>query len=878
MVGFRASLKGMVAFLLFLALLPACAQKEVRTAHDAARYYRNYNLADLPPFDIPVEINDRVIAWMEYFQGPGRSHFERYLSRSTRYVPLMTKILREQGLPRDLIYIALIESGFSTSAYSRAAAVGPWQFIGSTGRRYGMRIDDWLDERRDPYRSTVAAASYFRDLYNEFGDWYLAMAGYNAGEGRVRNAIESTGSRNFWEMTNDGRAFRAETRDYVPKFIAAAILAKAPERFGFKGIDYQPPLEFENATVETQTDLAVVAKCAGVDQQAIVDLNPYLVRGATPPSEYDYVIRLPKGTAVAFAKQYALLPKEERIQVVRYEVRRHDTIGKIARRFGISAGQLAEANDLPISSRLRPGRTLTIPVSSTGVRLASLDQGDRGTAERSRTIRYRVRKGDTLQRIADRNGVTVAQLKRWNDLGRHAGLHRGQVLKIMKGGAPEGVPQVALQEASAERGPPAKVHVVRKRETLFTIARHYGVSTKQLLSWNDLANAKAVRVGMKLKVSAPARVALKGPTTAVPLEASAETEAVGAAPAEGLGSAPQASAERAAVAMSTADIIPMSRANVAPEVKVASKTYVVKKGETLDGIAKRSGVTTTQLLGWNNLRDPKALRAGMKLKVGETRQAVKADTGTTAVPVGELAGAPKRTPASLKDAAAVSKEATASPKATPAAAGAYRIQAGDTLGAIAAKHGVTTKQLLAWNNLTDPRSIKAGQTLILQGEALSMKAAKKEIVREGASSSLPKARAAATAEAASPAPVAPAAPEPQPEVPMASPPRAEGQGPPASPRQAEALTAPPSQAEVPTRPILPSAELGTPPAKPMKLAAAPKPVELQRGTISYQVKSGETLWDIARRHKVSIAQLQQWNHLADPSSVRPGTMLTIHQE
>ena len=263
---------------------------------DSAQFIREHNLNALPRFDIPMVINDRVVAWMEYFQGAGRRHFTRYLKRSGRYLPLMRQILIEEGLPQDLVYIAMIESGFNMHARSRANAVGSWQFIRATGRRYGMRADGWVDERRDPYRATRAAASYFRDLYGEFGDWYLAMAAYNAGEGRVRKAIRTTGSRNFWHIARHHRALHAETRDYVPKFIAAAIIAKMPDRFGFAEVVLDQPVEFETGKVETQTDLAVIAKCAGVGRDAVFDLNPHLVRGATPPGARHYKIRLPTGT------------------------------------------------------------------------------------------------------------------------------------------------------------------------------------------------------------------------------------------------------------------------------------------------------------------------------------------------------------------------------------------------------------------------------------------------------------------------------------------------------------------------------------------------------------------------------------------------------
>ena len=357
---------GLAVLMLAGTVLAGCGgDRRPRTARDPYRFIRDHNLERLPRFDIPIEINDRVVAWMEYFQGPGRNHFRRYMERSGRYVPLMQEILKKNRMPADLVYIAMIESGFNTQARSWANAVGPWQFISGTGKRYGLRIDSHVDERRDPYKSTQAAVDYFRDLYGEFGDWYLSMAGYNAGEGRVRRAIASTGSRNFWEIASDRDALRPETRDYVPKYIAAAIMAKTPERFGFEKVDYREPFDYDVAQVETQTDLSVIGKCAGVSEDDIFDLNPHLIRGSTPPGMRNYEIRVPRGTQRVFKERYAALPEDDRIQIARYEVRKGDTLSRVARRYGVSASALASVNGLnPKHQRIRVGSTLVIPTGS----------------------------------------------------------------------------------------------------------------------------------------------------------------------------------------------------------------------------------------------------------------------------------------------------------------------------------------------------------------------------------------------------------------------------------------------------------------------------------------------------------------------------------
>ncbi|MBU4484917.1 lytic transglycosylase domain-containing protein, partial [bacterium] len=237
-------------------------------------------------YDVPIIINEEVIQQINYFQGNGRRHFERYLERSGRYVPMMRKILKEHGLPEDLVYLALIESGFNLKAHSRARAVGPWQFIYWTGHRYGLKVDTWVDERCDPVKATHAAAGYLKALYNEFGDWYLAMAGYNAGEGKIRNAIKRYHSRDFWTLSGEGnRYLKPETRNYVPKFIAAVLMAKNPEEFGFDHVKLQPPLEYETVEIDSQTEIKVIAKLADTSVETIESLNSELRRWATPPGD-----------------------------------------------------------------------------------------------------------------------------------------------------------------------------------------------------------------------------------------------------------------------------------------------------------------------------------------------------------------------------------------------------------------------------------------------------------------------------------------------------------------------------------------------------------------------------------------------------------------
>src|SRR5438477_10340496 len=262
-------------------------------------------------YDIPVELNDAVVAYIRFFQTDAREHFAKWLSRSPRYIPLMRTVLERGGLPLDTVYLAMIESGFRASAYSFAKAAGPWQFVVGTSRRYGLLTDFWVDERRDPSKATVAAAKYLKDLKARFhGDWYLAWAGYNAGEGRISRAIRNEKTTDFWRMMGKGRTLRAETKHYVPKLIAAALIAKHPERFGFR-VDYEEPREFEEVRVPDATDLHVLAKAADISFEEFRDLNPELRRFCTPPG--GWTIKLPPGKRDGFLAEYAKLDAKDRL-------------------------------------------------------------------------------------------------------------------------------------------------------------------------------------------------------------------------------------------------------------------------------------------------------------------------------------------------------------------------------------------------------------------------------------------------------------------------------------------------------------------------------------------------------------------------------------
>ena len=393
---------------------------------------------ELPTSDIPLTLNNKVEYMLNFFQTNGRKSFAKWLSRSERYIPMMKEVLKKEGLPEDLVYVAMIESGFSPHAFSIASAVGPWQFISGTGKRYSLRIDLWIDERRDPLKSSVAAALYLKELYSLFNnDWYLATAGYNAGENKILRAITMYNTRDFWQLSQ-GTYLKRETKDYVPKLLAAAIIAKEPAKYGFADVAYLPPIEFDTVAIPSRTDLDLIAKLTEVPLQTIHELNPELRRWCTPPDYPGYQIKIPKGKKELFEAEYARIPENQRyvekVVYVRYHAGRKDTIASVARRYGISSEALAEMNSIPVDKRIA-GKSLKVPVA------AALDTSvDRkrspellASAEKGVFKKYyTVQKGDTLASVSKKFNVSTTILQGWNNLKGRFALKAGNKIVVAK--------------------------------------------------------------------------------------------------------------------------------------------------------------------------------------------------------------------------------------------------------------------------------------------------------------------------------------------------------------------------------------------------------------------------------------------------------------
>lgn len=390
---------------------------------------------DLPTYDVPIILNSSVESHIDYFNVRIRDKFELWLSRSGRYLPLMKEIFKKNNLPEDLVFVSLIESGFNPYAYSRSAAVGPWQFMKGTGRRYGLRINEWIDERRDPVKSTAAAANYLKDLYAMFNSWPLALASYNAGEGRVGRAMAKSKAGDFWDLRST-RYLRPETRNYVPKFMAATIIAKNPEKYGFN-LNYHEPLQYDEVMIDRPTDLRLIAKTAGVTYEEVKELNPELKQSVTPLGYDDYRLKLPVGAKPAFEERFAQIPEWEKTVWLKHVVRRGETLSSIARKFGTTVATLRDINHLRRSS-VRIGGTILVP---TGNRDATVEEAALATAvtkaaltieeplaREAKPLRYRVKRGDTLWNISKRFNTTVDQIRKWNGLGTTSHIRAGRRL------------------------------------------------------------------------------------------------------------------------------------------------------------------------------------------------------------------------------------------------------------------------------------------------------------------------------------------------------------------------------------------------------------------------------------------------------------------
>ena len=441
---------------------------------------------------LPDEEHHKVDLWIRYFTGPGRDLMHTYLERSTRYISLMRAIIREQNLPEDLVYIALIESGFSSKAHSRSNAVGYWQFIKGTGRRYGLRIDHFVDERRDPVLSTRAAMEFFKDLYSLFDSWHLSLASYNAGEYKVNRAVLKHYNRNFWYLISK-KSLPSETSNYVPKFIAARRIAKNPAKYGFFNLQYEESLKYDTVPVPRSISLKKLSAHLNVDYDILKSLNPMYKGGYVPVYDEETAIRVPAGLKVKASEglKASLMarPKYAYMDHYWYRVRRGDTLYRIARRNKTSVANLRRANKMGGRSLIRLGQKLKVPTRKlSAVRLVSGTKSKKPAGVPAK--KHRVSRGDTLAGLSQTYGVSVAELKDWNNL-KGTTIHPDRVLLVK---TPPG--RRSRTPASAK----ANIHIVRRGETLIGIADKYKISLVKLMKANSLNFKSILLTGTRLNI------------------------------------------------------------------------------------------------------------------------------------------------------------------------------------------------------------------------------------------------------------------------------------------------------------------------------------------------------------------------------------------
>lgn len=432
----------------------------------------------LPPSDFPLELNPTVLKFVDVMSSSGEYHnrIGRGLARAGTYLPMIREKLGKAGLPLDLAYLPLIESAFSTTAYSRAKAHGLWQFIAGTGRRYGLAVGSLLDERRDPELSTDAAIAYLNDLYLEFGDWNLALAGYNSGEGNVRRAIARSGSRDFWTLQS---YLPKETRNYVPAFMASVIVSKQPERFGFPPIA-ESGWTYDRVVVGDPLDLQFLARELDLELAALRELNPAIRRDLTPAGR-DTAIRLPAGVGARAEQLLAATPTAEWAPRTMHIVRKGDTLSKIAGLHGSTVADIRQVNGLR-STLIHPGQSLIVPRAGAAAGAVSYE-AEQPKAQRRVTSgdRYVVQRNDTLWDIARSFGVSVERLCAANGVSPRQPIRPGQRLTIPDARKiAEGTPGWAS----------AATYTVRRGDTLYNIARRFGISVSSLQRANGLRSSR----------------------------------------------------------------------------------------------------------------------------------------------------------------------------------------------------------------------------------------------------------------------------------------------------------------------------------------------------------------------------------------------------